>query len=242
MSTGSATAARQWRELTAATRHDQPYIRVDRELTDALLENQYVQYALVEIGPGPDPATAPDWLAAANTRYLRIVRVSDALRGALPYQAVDHYAHAMWHRDQTWLMTRPGFTLPEQGRDGGGSRRRRGPDALTIARAADALSECVRSATVGLPEGLGKYERDRMNDVLRFLGCDSDAARARYRPNEPSLGAAAATRQANAAKKQRQRARRARETIVQAERARCEAEVAAGRAVRLGDEIYESTS
>jgi hypothetical protein len=32
------------------------------------------------------------------------------------------------------------------------------------------------------------------------------------------------------------------QTIVQAERARCEAEVAAGRAVRLGDEIYESTS
>jgi hypothetical protein len=219
-----------WREL-ASTRYDEPYLRVERELRVAVLSHEYIQDTLLKIGPQASPSTPRTTVDRARRIYL----VSAALREVLTYHEVDHYSSCIQTRREAGIWpegepppSMPGFTSAYVGRDGGGKRKRRGPDHATITVAVDALAQCVRAARVGLAENLPQYERDALNRVVGFVGYSGAEARRR----------SGLVRSADAVKKRQQRQSKDLAPVVKAERLRLEREVEAGRMVRLCEYAY----
>ena len=105
----------------------------------------------------------------------------------------------------------------------------RPPRCEKISKAAETLGECVKTARSGHPEKLNKHDQRRLSEVLEAFGCDA-------RSHVPRSKNAAAAKKA--AKKRRQRQRELIAPIVVAERARLDAEVAAGRMVKVSACTY----
>ena len=228
-----------WRELAMRTRHDHPFISTERQLVSAVLADDEVQDALITIGLPPlvSGQTTPTQFGRRVTQRSRRIYVTwAALRGVLTYDEIDRYSREISKRreDGTWPKGSPpfgGYRVSEaEGRDGGGRRKPRGPDAATITTAANALAACLKAARGSAPDGLGHYDCDCLRRVLAFIGKADyrEAQRVpRYRSADPSAG-----RAAEAAKKRSQRQRRADAAQVAVERERLDAEVAAGRLYR----------
>lgn len=231
-----------WRELPAS-RADVAYHRVETQLQLSVLAQPAVQDALIEIGRVPDPSLDDQKSCAARTTRARLIElVSSALRDAISFDEVSHYAQiialrrsqGLWHNGCSPLGTPVGSARSSvRGNDDASARARRGPDRASIDVAARALAECVVAARAAVPEQLGKYERDTMNRVLTFVGLDGKEARRRYRSAEGS-----AAQRAEAHKKRTQRQKAALKHVVAAERARLTVEVATGRLTELADGIY----
>ena len=217
-------------------------MRVAAELLAAVLANELVQDVLLAIGPEPavvgkwkhresrdDPAYSASWHVARTRRAQRIYIVQLALRGLVTGTEIDHYASVIGERRRLGLWPKgqpPPIVLGHDYVARGVTLGRDGPKRATVALAASALSQCVKCGLQGLPENLDDYEQKARDRVLAFLGLERRVAR-------PALTPAGA-------KKRRQRSAKAMAPIVAAERERLDAEVAAGRMVRVSEYAYVS--
>jgi hypothetical protein len=147
----------------------------------------------------------------------RIYLTHLALRGLLTYGEIDRYASIIDERRRRRQPLRPQLRP-----DPLVARNR--PTPQTVKRAAEALATCVRAAHQAEPENLLKNEENAMYRVLAFIGIDR-------RSHRPALTPAAA-------KKRAQRERQRMAPIVAAQRERLDAEVAAGRMIRLSEFAY----
>jgi hypothetical protein len=225
MSTGSGLSAGHFSQPAEAR------ARVENELLFAVLARKDVEDFLLAIGSEPpikskwkhredrrDPTFSASWHVTRTKRAQRIYEVHLALRGLLTCGEIDHYASVFRERQRLKLPLRPKPT-PDL-TYASGSR----PTPQTVARAADALAQCVRAARHGLPEDLAKTDQNALYRVLDFLKVDR-------RSHRPALTPAGA-------KKRRQRSAKAMAPIVAAERERLAAEVAAGRMERFSEYSY----